>query len=60
VQKLRIDVQRFIEDAQAELLGIQREAENAFVMKLKPAVAKVALDKGHWTSPDVLKQLAAK
>ena len=46
VQKLRIHVQRFIEDAQAELLGIQREAENAFVMKLKPAVAKVAQDKG--------------
>jgi Skp family chaperone for outer membrane proteins len=46
VQKLRIDVQRFIEDAQAELLGIQREAENAFVVKLKPALAKVAQDKG--------------
>ncbi len=46
VQKLRIDVQRFIEDAQAELLGMQREAENAFVLKLKPALAKVAQDKG--------------
>ena len=46
VQRLRIDVQRFIEDAQAELLGIQRDAENAFVMKLKPALAKVAQDKG--------------
>ena len=46
VQKLRIDVQRFIEDAQAELLGIQRDAENAFVLKLKPALAKVAQDKG--------------
>lgn len=46
VEKLRIDVQRFIEDAQAELLGIQRDAENAFVMKLKPALAKVAQDKG--------------
>jgi Skp family chaperone for outer membrane proteins len=46
VQKLRIDVQRFIEDAQAELMGIEREAENAFVVKLKPALAKVARDKG--------------
>jgi len=46
VQKLRIDVQRFIEDAQAELLGMQRDAENAFVMKLKPALAKVAQEKG--------------
>jgi Skp family chaperone for outer membrane proteins len=46
VQKLRIDVQRFIEDAQAELMGIQRDAESAFVMKLKPALAKVAQEKG--------------
>src|SRR5215472_14338709 len=46
VQKLRIDVQRFIEDAQAELMGMQRDAENAFVVKLKPALAKIAHDKG--------------
>ncbi|HET9833112.1 MAG TPA: OmpH family outer membrane protein [Vicinamibacterales bacterium] len=46
VAKLRIDVQRFVEDAQADLLGIQRDAENAFVVKLKPALAKVAQDKG--------------
>ena len=46
VEKLRIDVQRFIEDAQAELMGMQRDAENAFVVKLKPALAKVAQDKG--------------
>jgi|SRR6185295_19681654 len=46
VEKLRIDVQRFIEDAQAELMGIQRDAENAFVIKLKPVLAKVAEDKG--------------
>lgn len=46
VQKLRIDVQRFIEDAQAELMGMQRDAENAFVVKLRPALAKVAQDKG--------------
>ena len=46
VQKLRIDVQRFIEDAQAELMGMERDAESAFVVKLKPALAKVAKDKG--------------
>ena len=46
LEKLRIDVQRFIEDAQAELMGIRRDAENAFVMKLKPALAKVAQDQG--------------
>jgi Skp family chaperone for outer membrane proteins len=46
VQKLRIDVQRFIEDAQAELMGMRRDAENAFVVKLKPALTKVAQDKG--------------
>jgi Skp family chaperone for outer membrane proteins len=46
VQKFRLDVQRFIEDAQAELLRIQRDAESAFVIRLKPAVAKVAQDKG--------------
>jgi Skp family chaperone for outer membrane proteins len=27
-------------------MGIEREAENAFVVKLKPALAKVARDKG--------------
>jgi len=46
VEKLRIDVQRFIEDAQAELMGIQRDAENAFLVKLKPALDKVVADKG--------------
>lgn len=46
IQKFKVDVQRFIEDAQAELLRIQRDAEGAFLIRLKPAVAKVAQDKG--------------
>jgi Skp family chaperone for outer membrane proteins len=46
VERFRIDVQRFIQDAQAELLGAQRELENAFVFKFKPALEKVAKDKG--------------
>jgi len=46
VETFRIDVRRFIEDAQAEFTGIQRDAENAFVIKLRPALAKVAQAKG--------------
>ena len=46
VEKFRLDVQRFIEDAQAELLGLQRTIESAFVVSLKPAVEQVAKDKG--------------
>jgi Skp family chaperone for outer membrane proteins len=45
VEKFRIDVQRFIQDAQAELMGVQRELQSAFLVKLKPAVDKVARDK---------------
>ena len=46
VERFRVDVQRFVEDAQAELMGIQRDAENAFVLKLRPALTKVAQDRG--------------
>jgi Skp family chaperone for outer membrane proteins len=46
LEKFRIDVRRLIEDAQAELTGLQRDAENAFVIRLKPALATVAQDKG--------------
>jgi len=46
VERFRIDVQRFIQDAQAEVTGVQREVESAFVFKFKPAVEKVAKDKG--------------
>lgn len=42
VEKLRVDVQRFIEDAQAELASAQREAENAFAIKLTPTLTKIA------------------
>jgi len=45
VEKFRIDVQRFIEDAQAELMGVQREAENAFVLRLRPALDKIVRDR---------------
>lgn len=46
VERFRIDVQRFIQDAQAELMGVQREVESAFVFRFKPAVEKVAKEKG--------------
>ena len=46
LEKFRVDVRRFIQDAQAELMGVQRDTENAFLVRLKPAVEKVARDKG--------------
>ena len=42
VERFRVDVQRFIEEAQAELVGAQREIESAFLAKLRPAVEQVA------------------
>lgn len=42
VERFRIDVQRFIQEAQAELVGAQREIETAFLAKLRPAVEQVA------------------
>jgi Skp family chaperone for outer membrane proteins len=42
VEKFRVDVQRFIEEAQAEFVGMQREIESAFLAKLRPAVEQVA------------------
>jgi outer membrane protein len=46
LEKFRIDVQRFIQDAQAELTGAQRDMEGAFLVKLRPAIERVAKDKG--------------
>ena len=42
VERFRVDVQRFIEQAQAELVGAQREIESAFLARLRPAVEQVA------------------
>ncbi len=46
IEKFRVDVQRFIEEAQAELVGAQRDIESAFVVRLRPAVERVAKAKG--------------
>ena len=44
LEKFRLDTQRFIQDAQAELMGVRRDAESAFLVKLKPAVERVIKD----------------
>jgi outer membrane protein len=46
IQKFEIDLQRFIQDAQAELAGAQRDAESAFLARLRPALDQVAKEKG--------------
>lgn len=46
VQRFEIDVQRFVEDAQAEFMGVQRNLENAFFVKLRPAIASVVKERG--------------
>jgi Skp family chaperone for outer membrane proteins len=45
IEKFRLDIQRFIEDAQAEYLGVQREIEDAFAIKLRPALESIARSK---------------
>ena len=46
LEKFRLDTQRFVQDAQAELLGAQRDIESAFVARLRPAVEQVARSRG--------------
>ena len=41
VAKFEIDVRRFIQDAQVELAGVQRDAETTFLAKFKPALEDV-------------------
>jgi Skp family chaperone for outer membrane proteins len=45
LEKLRLEAERFVQDAQAELLGVQREIESAFAAKLRPALDRVAKNK---------------
>jgi Skp family chaperone for outer membrane proteins len=45
-QRFEIDIKRFVEDAQAEFLGVQRNLENAFLAKLRPALNAVAKERG--------------
>jgi Skp family chaperone for outer membrane proteins len=46
LEKFRLDTQRFIQDAQAELMGVRRDAESAFLIKLRPAIERVIKDNG--------------
>lgn len=46
LERFRLDVQRFIQDAQAEVTGAQRELEVGFIAIVRPAVAQVAKDLG--------------
>ena len=43
---LQVDTKRFVEDAQAEFLGVQRDLENTFFAKLRPALDAVAKERG--------------
>ena len=46
LEKFRLDTQRFIEDTRAELMGVRRDAESAFLVKLRPAIERVIKDNG--------------
>jgi Skp family chaperone for outer membrane proteins len=46
IDRFEIDLKRFVEDAQAQFLGVQRDLENAFLAKFGPAVDSVARKRG--------------
>ena len=74
LEKFRIDTQRFIEDTKAEMMGVRRDAESAFLVKLRPAIERVIKDNAiqllfnfdsgvlAWGDPglDVTKQVIAR
>ena len=45
VERFQIDIKRFIEDAQAEFLGVQRDLENTFFKRLRPALDALAKER---------------
>jgi len=46
IEKQQVDMQRFQQDAQAEINEIQQEVQNDFVKKLQPIVDRIAAEKG--------------
>jgi outer membrane protein len=46
IDRFQVDIQWFVQDAQAEFLGVRRQSEDAFVLRLQPALAAVAKEKG--------------
>jgi len=45
IDRFQVDIQRFIQDAQAEFLGVRRQSESVFMVRLQPALAAVAKEK---------------
>jgi outer membrane protein len=46
IDRFQVDIQRFVQDAQAEFLGVRRQSEGEFLVRLRPALAAVAREKG--------------
>jgi outer membrane protein len=46
IEKQQVDMQRFQQDAQAEINELQQQVQNDFVKKLQPIVDKIAAEKG--------------
>jgi Skp family chaperone for outer membrane proteins len=46
IERFEVDTKRFLEDAQAEFLGVRRDFENTFLTKLRPALDSVAKERG--------------
>lgn len=46
VEKLNLEVQRFTQDAQAEVQELQQQLQNEFQQRLEPVLAQVATDMG--------------
>jgi len=46
VEKFQVDLQRFLQDAQAELQGLQRDLEQEFLRTLQPAAERAARANG--------------
>jgi outer membrane protein len=46
IDRFQVDIQRFVQDAQAEFLGVRRQSEDQFLLRLRPALAAVAKEKG--------------
>jgi outer membrane protein len=44
IEKFKLDVDRFMEDAQAEFLAVRREIEEAFLVRVRPILEQVAKD----------------
>ena len=44
IEKFRLDVDRLIQDAQAEFLAVRRGIEDAFLVRVRPILEQVAKD----------------